>query len=85
MLRNLIQSASTNGDASTRLLYTNAILGIDPKDSYTRAIRAMLHYGEGRYLEAMKDIDQLISENPGSPEMAPLVEIKNRLLKKQIK
>jgi hypothetical protein len=45
----------------------------------------MLHYGEGRYLEAMKDIDQLISENPDSPEMAPLVEIKNRLLKKQTK
>ena len=85
MLRNLIQSASTNGDASTRLLYIHSILGIDPKDSYTRAIRAMLHYGEGRYLEAMKDIDQLISENPDSPEMAPLVEIKNRLLKKQTK
>ena len=85
MLRNLIQSASNNGDHNTRLLYINAILGIEPKDSYTRAIRAMLHYGEGRYSKAMKDIDQLISENPGSSEMAPLVEIKNHLLKKQNK
>jgi DNA polymerase/3'-5' exonuclease PolX len=83
MLRNLIHTAETRRNSSDRLLYLNAILAIDPGDTYIRAMRAMVNYGEGRFTETLKDIDILISENPENPEMAPLLEIKNRLIKKK--
>ena len=57
MLRNLIQSAEREQDSPARLRYIDAILAIDPDDRYTRAMRAMLHYGEGRYTDALIDID----------------------------
>ena len=36
MLRNLIQSAEREDDASSRLRYVDAIIAIDPNDRYTR-------------------------------------------------
>jgi hypothetical protein len=36
-------------------------------------------------MDAMNDIDTLISENPNSPELTPLLEIRNRLMEKRIK
>ena len=83
MLRNLIHTAESQRNSSDRLLYINAILAIEPGDTYTRAMRAMINYGEGRFTDALKDINSLISENPDSPEMAPLLEIKNRLMEKK--
>lgn len=80
MLRNLIQSTQNDRDSKSRLLYINAILAIDPGDSYTRAMRAMILYGEERWKEALEDIDSLISQNPSRPEMAPLLEIRDRLI-----
>lgn len=82
MLRNLIYSAETQRDSVNRLLYINAILAIQPGDTYTRAMRAMIHYGEGRFSEALEDINNLISNDPNNPEMAPLLEIRNRLIEK---
>jgi regulator of sirC expression with transglutaminase-like and TPR domain len=84
MLRNLIHTAESQRNSSDRLLYINAILAIDPTDSYTRALRAMIHYGEGQFQNALKDINNLISENPNNPEMAPLLEIRNRLIEKKL-
>jgi predicted nucleotidyltransferase len=46
-------------------------------------MRAMINYAEGRFVETLKDIDILIAENPKSPEMAPLIEIRNRLMRKK--
>ena len=83
MLRNLIQSSESQNDTTSTILYIDAILAIDPKDSYTRAMRAMIHYGAGHYEKALEDIDNLISENPDGPEFAPLVEIKKRLIEKK--
>jgi regulator of sirC expression with transglutaminase-like and TPR domain len=80
MLRNLIQSTQNDRDSNSRLLYINAILAIDPGDSYTRAMRAMILYSEERWKEALEDIDNLISQNPSRPEMAPLLEIRERLI-----
>jgi S1-C subfamily serine protease/regulator of sirC expression with transglutaminase-like and TPR domain len=80
MLRNLIQSTQNDRDSNSRLLYINAILAIDPGDSYTRAMRAMILYSEERWKEALEDIDSLISQNPSRPEMAPLLEIRERLI-----
>ena len=82
MLRNLIHNAETRKNSSDRLLYLNATLAIDPGDTYIRAMRAMINYAEGRFVETLKDIDILIAENPESPEMAPLIEIKKRLMRK---
>jgi len=82
MLRNLIHTAETRKNSSDRLLYLNATLAIDPEDTYIRAMRAMINYADGRFVETLKDIDILIAENPESPEMAPLIEIRKRLMRK---
>ena len=83
MLRNLIQSSENQNDSSATIRYINAILAIDPTDSYTRAMRAMINYGAGRYDKALEDIDSLIAENPDGPGFAPLLEIKKRLIEKK--
>ena len=44
-----------------------------------------VEYGKGDYYDAMQDIDLLISDNPESPELAPLLEIRNRLLEKNVR
>ncbi len=80
MLRNLIRSAEQDRDSKARLRYLDALLAINPKDNYMRAMRAMILYAEGRFARALEDIDRLIKENPESPETAPLLEIRDRLL-----
>ena len=65
-----------------RLNFADAILAIDPGDSYTRALRAMIYYREAQFDKALEDIENLISGNPDGPEFAPLVEIRNRLIEK---
>ena len=80
MLRNLIRSAEQDRDSKARLRYLDALLAINPKDNYMRAMRAMILYAEGRFARALEDIDRLIKENPDSPETAPLLEIRDRLL-----
>ena len=80
MLRNLIRSAERELDPKARLRYLDALLAIDPEDNYMRAVRAMALYAEGRFARALEDIDQLIEENPDGPEMAPLREIRDRLI-----
>ena len=80
MLRNLIQSAEREDDASSRLRYVDAIIAIDPNDRYTRAMRAMIHYGESRFTKALIDIEFLIERNPDAPEFEPLRVLRNRLI-----
>ena len=80
MLRNLIRSAEQERDSKARLRYLDALLAINPKYNYKRAMRAMILYAEGRFERALEDIDRLIKENPESPETAPLLEIRDRLL-----
>lgn len=80
MLRNLIRSAEQDRDSSARLRYLDALLAINPKDKYMRAMRAMILYAEGRSAKALEDIERLIKENPDSPENAPLREIRDRLI-----
>ena len=80
MLRNLIQSAEREEDSIARLRYVDAIIAIDPDDRYTRAMRAMIHYGESRFTEALSDIDFLIGKNPDAPELDPLRVLRNRLI-----
>ncbi len=80
MLRNLIRSAEQDRDSKARLRYLDALLAINPKDNYMRAMRAMILYAEGLFARALEDIDRLIKENPESPETAPLLEIRDRLL-----
>jgi len=80
MLRNLIQSAEREEDSVARLRYVDAIIAIDPDDRYTRAMRAMIHYGESRFTEALSDIDFLIGKNPDAPELDPLRVLRNRLI-----
>ncbi len=79
MLRNLINVAEQEQDAESRMRYLNTILAIEPKDNYSRAMRAMIHYGEGSFDKALGDIEVLIAENPEGPETAPLREIRDRL------
>jgi regulator of sirC expression with transglutaminase-like and TPR domain len=80
MLRNLIQSAEREEDSVARLRYVDAIIAIDPNDRYTRAMRAMIHYGEGRFTDALIDIDFLIEKNPDAPELDPLKVLRGRLI-----
>ena len=80
MLRNLIQSAEREEDSVARLRYVDAIIAIDPNDRYTRAMRAMVHYGEGRFTDALIDIDFLIEKNPDAPELDPLKVLRGRLI-----
>ena len=80
MLRNLIQSAEREEDSIARLRYVDAIIAIDPDDRYTRAMLAMIHYGESRFTEALSDIDFLIGKNPDAPELDPLRVLRNRLI-----
>ena len=80
MLRNLVQSAEREEDKIARLRYVDAIIAIDPEDRYTRAMRAMIHYGEGRFTKALKDIDFLINKNPNAPELEPLRVLRSRLI-----
>ena len=80
MLRNLIQSAEKEEDSLARLRYVDAIVAIDPDDRYTRAMRAMIHYGESRFTEALFDIEYLINKNPDAPELEPLRVLRNRLI-----
>ena len=47
MIRNLIHFGGSDEGTSSRILYIDAILAIDPSDRYTRAMRAMLNYGKG--------------------------------------
>jgi len=79
MLRNLLNGAETERDAPARMRYLDAILTIDPDDNYSRAMRAMVHYGEGRFEESLSDIEVLIEKSPDDPEIAPLREIRDRL------
>ena len=79
MLRNLLNGAESERDGPSRMRYLDAILSIDPDDNYSRAMRAMVHYGEGRFEEALTDIEILIEKNPDSPETEPLREIRDRL------
>ena len=58
----------------------DAIVAIDPDDRYTRAMRAMIHYGESRFTEALFDIEYLINKNPDAPELEPLRVLRNRLI-----
>ena len=83
MLRNLIHVSEQNSNSDSRLLYIDAVLAIEPEDRYTRAMRAMLNYGNGNHARAIEDIDILISEDEKNPEIKPLREIKNRLLEIQ--
>ena len=69
--------------STSKRINNDLILAIDPTDSYTRAMRAMINYGDGRYEKALEDIDSLIAENPDGPGFAPLLEIKKRLLEKK--
>ena len=80
MLRNLIQSAEREEDSLARLRYVDAIIAIDPNDRYTRAMRAMIHYGEGRFTDALIDIEFLIEKNPDAPELDPLKVLRRRLI-----
>ena len=80
MLRNLIQSAEREEDSLARLRYVDAIIAIDPDDRYTRAMRAMIHYGEGRFTDALIDIEFLIEKNPNAPELDPLKVLRRRLI-----
>ena len=80
MLRNLIRSAERDLDSKARLLYVDALLAIEPTDNYVRAMRAMILYAEGQFSKSLEDIDKLIEDNPDGPEMAPLREIRERLI-----
>ena len=80
MRRNLIQSAEREEDSLARLRYVDAIIAIDPDDRYTRAMRAMIHYGEGRFTDALIDIEFLIEKNPNAPELDPLKVLRRRLI-----
>ena len=80
MLRNLVQSAEREEDTIARLRYVDAIIAIDPEDRYTRAMRAMIHYGESRFTKALIDIDFLINKNPNAPELEPLRVLRSRLI-----
>ena len=79
MLRNLLNGAEEERDAPARMRYLDAILAIDPEENYSRAMRAMVHYGEGRFDKALEDIEILIEKNPDAPETKPLREIRDRL------
>ena len=79
ILRNLISVSERERDSASRLRYLDATIAIEPKDTYLRAMRAMVHYGEGRFQQALTDIDFLIENNPDGPEMEPLREIRDRL------
>ena len=80
MLRNLIQSAEREEDSVARLRYVDAIIAIDPNDRHTRAMRAMIHYGEGRFTDAIIDIDFLIEKNPDGMGLDPLKVLRERLI-----
>ena len=79
MLRNLINVAERERDSNARLRYLDAVLAIDPDDIYLRAMRAMVHYGERRFDDALADIEILLKENPDGLETAPLRDIRDRL------
>ena len=64
MLRNLIHVSEQNSNSDS--LYIDAVLAIEPDDRYTRAMRAMLNYGNGNHARAIEDIDILISEDEKS-------------------
>jgi hypothetical protein len=40
----------------------------------------MIHYGEGRFTDALIDIDYLIEKNPDAPELDPLKVLRGRLI-----
>ncbi len=42
-------------------------------------MRAMVHYGERRFDDALADIEILLEENPDDPETEPLRDIRDRL------
>jgi len=79
ILRNLINVSERERDSVSRLRYLDATIAIEPNDTYLRAMRAMIHYGEGRFQQALSDIEILIENNPEGPEMKPLREIRDRL------
>ena len=79
ILRNLINVSERERDSVSRLRYLDATIAIEPTDTYLRAMRAMIHYGEGRFQQALSDIEFLIKNNPDAPEMEPLREIRDRL------
>ncbi len=80
VLRNLINSADQERDKEARLRYINALIAVDPSDRYNRTMRALIHYGEERFSDALMDLEYLIIEFPDAPEVAPLIEIRNRLI-----
>ena len=40
----------------------------------------MIHYGEGRFTDALIDIEFLIEKNPNAPELDPLKVLRRRLI-----
>ena len=46
-------------------------------------MRAMIHYGEGRFTDALFDIDFLIEKNPDAPELDPLKVLRGRLIERE--
>jgi regulator of sirC expression with transglutaminase-like and TPR domain len=81
MLENLLGLANDDGEsARPRMLgYLDAILAVAPENLERRMMRTMVHYREGRYDDALSDIDYLLEHHRAQLDEHKVMELRERL------
>jgi regulator of sirC expression with transglutaminase-like and TPR domain len=79
MLRNLIGSAERKGDSQTALRYLDAMLALDADEVATRLQRAVLRGQNGRYQEALEDLQKVIDQQPQSVDIHELLRLRQSI------
>lgn len=79
MLRNLIGSAERKGDSQTALRYLDAMVALSSEDVPTRLQRAVLRGQNGRYQEALDDLQWVIDQQPESIDIHELLRLRQSI------
>jgi regulator of sirC expression with transglutaminase-like and TPR domain len=79
MLRNLIGSAERKGDSQTALRYLDAMVALSSDDVATRLQRAVLRGQNGRYPEALEDLQWVIDQQPESIDIHELLRLRQSI------
>jgi regulator of sirC expression with transglutaminase-like and TPR domain len=81
MLENLLGLANDDGETGRpRMLgYLDAILAVAPDNLERRMMRTMVHYREGRFDDALSDIDYLLDHHREQLDEEKVLELRARL------
>lgn len=79
MLSNLLAVAQDENDVEAMFGYLDALLLIDETDGARRGMRAMLFASEGRFDEALTDLNWLLEHRPAGVDVAMVDALRERI------